>query len=492
MKVRHGMPFAIALMTVALFQFLFNNTCQAFSAAEIESAVTEMFDATAPPAMLLNAEGLTQDAKDGGSCSGIFDVVVEDRLGESLSTPCRKGRWTLHGAPSQQVSGISQITNAASIAVRDFSDATSLLPGRTLDIAPQDLARIIPTLKPGDHVNLSAGLLNNADIPFPASSGTPEGPPIVIDAGHRVTITGQTRFHIAAKNISLTNFIFADVDDEAITVTNSGFSLTHSQFDKCGDPLKPKSQCIMLTGDAAKADISFNEFVGSQSMTLKVRENADGSGQPVDVRIRYNVFRDIERLSDNGQEPIQIAGQNGGESSVDFATHIEHNIFYRTNGDRETISLKGTGVTTRWNVFYDMDAAPNFRGSGANEFSGNVMMRTRPLRVAGDRNRVEHNFMACPLQPFAILLSHGTKGYRAATNSLISDNTIVARSAIRFAGQEQPVTQPATGNLIENNSFFIQPDNAAILDFPQDNATSVGNTVNILGQRLCERTFKTQ
>ena len=118
------------------------------------------------------------------------------------------------------------------------------------------------------------------------------------------------------------------------------------------------------------------------------------------------------------------------------------------------------------------------------------MIQTRPLRVAGNGNRVERNFIACPLQSFAILVSHGSKGYPAATNSTISNNILIARSAMRFAGQEQPVTQLATGNLIENNSFFTELKNPAILDSPQGQLANSGNTDNILKSALCKRKFK--
>lgn len=484
------MQLGTSFIAVALLQFLLSNTCHALSNAEVESAVEEIFDTRTSPKLLLGWERLTLDASDSGLCKGIFDVVVEDIEGRSLTAPCHNGKWKLHDTRERIISKISQITNTASISVKDLSNSESASTNHMISVTPKDLVRIIPTLKPGDHVVLSSGTLSDTDVLFPANIGTAEGPPIVIDAGIRVVISGNTRFKVSGENISFTNFNFADVGDQAITVTGRGFSLTHSQFDKCGDPLKPESQCIMLTGDASNADISFNEFVGSQSMTIKVRENTGGSRQPLNARIRYNVFRDIEKLSKNGQEPIQIAGQNGGQSGVDFATHIEHNIFYKTNGDRETISLKGVGIFTRWNVFYDMDAAPNFRGTGNNEFSGNVMIQTRPLRVAGNGNRVERNFIACPLQSFAILVSHGSKGYPAATNSTISNNILIARSAMRFAGQEQPVTQLATGNLIENNSFFTELNNPAILDSPQGQLANSGNTDNILKSALCKRKFK--
>jgi hypothetical protein len=474
-----------SLICAALVEFLFNGTCQAFSTTEIENLVDEMLESASPPILLRDSDKLTFDKADGGSCYGFFDVVVEGGNGLDHSTPCSNGQWKLRRPAFKKISRISQISNSGSIAFRELQDSAVRPQQHILNVAPNDLSQIIPTLVPGDYVSLSAGELNDVDIQFPANDETVEGPPIVIDAGNRVIVRGRTRFFVSASNISLINFNFSDVGDQAITVTGRGFSLTYSQFDRCGDPKEPQSQCIMLTGDASSANISFNEFVASQSMTLKIRESAGGGGQPVDVRVSYNVFRDFEKLSDNGQEPIQISGRNGGESKTDFAMHIEHNIFYRTNGDREAISFKGEGIHARWNVFYDMDAAPNFRGSGGNEFSENVMMRTRPLRVAGKANRIEKNFIACPLQPFSILISHGSVGYPAATDSMISDNTLVARSALKFTGQEQQVTQFATGNLIENNNFFTDSHFLPILGQSLDDMSLAANTMNTFESWRC-------
>jgi hypothetical protein len=134
----------------------------------------------------------------------------------------------------------------------------------------------------------------------------------------------------------------------------------------------------------------------------------------------------------------------------------------------------------------EMDSAPNFRGTGNNEFSGNVMLRTRPLRVAGDGNRIMGNFIACPLQPFTILVSHGSNGYRPATNSLITGNTLIGRAAIRFVGQEQPVTQPAIGNSIANNSFFAEQNNPPIIGDHKGNNTEVENSLVIIQSGFCK------
>jgi hypothetical protein len=336
-----------ACIGATLVLFLIFSPCHAFSTEAVEAVINGMLAAPTPPGLLHNSDRLTQEANDHGSCFGIFDVVIETRTGQSLSAPCSNGSWELRHPASELNSRISQITNSGSIAVRDLSNATDVAQGRMISIDPQDLIHTIPTLRPGDYVTLNSGVLSGANIQFPASLGSSDGPPITIDASDRVIVNNDTHILVSGNNISLTHFIFSDVADNAITVTGSKFSLTNSKFTKCGDPQKTQSHCIALTDGASKADIAFNEFIGSQSMTIKVRESAVGEHQPVNILIRYNVFRDIEKLSENGQEPIQISGLDGGESSLNFATHIEHNVFYRTNGDRETISLKGVGVYAR-------------------------------------------------------------------------------------------------------------------------------------------------
>ena len=227
-------------------------------------------------------------------------------------------------------------------------------------------------------------------------------------------------------------------------------------------------------------------------MSIKVRAGPDFStDQPANVSIHHNVFRDIRRSSENGQEPIQIAGPGGGGSEAVLKTRIEHNLFYRAEGDREAVSMKGPGTLLRWNAFRDMDAAPNLRGARETTIAENVLIRTRPIRIAGRNHRVVGNILLCPMnRGSGFIVSHGSPGYGAATDNLVRDNIVAsAGSGVAFAAQSQPVEATARGNQVIGNAFYL-PKSAPAIKMQPDNIAGEIAAINKLaasenGESLC-------
>jgi Chondroitinase B len=420
-----------------------------------------------------------------GTCVGTFEVTLSTSHGTSVNIPCANDAWHLHQPAGHPIVEISQIAPDGSILVRR-TEVKSLKHQRLIETEIRDLNKIIPQLQPGDWVRVQPGTMRDAEIKIPPGIGKKDEAPITIDGAGLAQFTGNSRFLIEGANITLRKFQFTDVEDETITVTGPNFRLSGSKFTHCGTAQKPQSQCILLTSGATSAEIDFNVFFQSESMTIKIREDEkNGDNQPVGANIHHNVFRDINRLSENGQEPIQIAGQNGGESLLSLRAQIDHNLFLRAEGDVEAISFKAPGNVARWNVFFDMDAAPNLRGAAKNSLIGNLLFRTRPIRISGSSNRIEGNLIVCPRQTFAILISEGSAHYPAAVNNVISNNRIVARSGIKFAAQETPVTKNASGNRIEANEFTLEPRGAAFDGLAEAGRWMATNTIRRQTQPLC-------
>ena len=195
-------------------------------------------------------------------------------------------------------------------------------------------------------------------IDLTVSKGT-AGAPIVIDGNHAATFTGATQIKVNAGHVVFRALRFENVAASTLFITAPDVRVTEFEF----DAQRPQAECLLIHNRRRGSELDFNSFVGSRSMSIKVRAGPDFStDQPANVSIHHNVFRDIRRSS-NGQEPIQIAGPGGGGSEAALKTRIEHNLFYRAEGDREAVSMKGPGTLLRWNAFRDMDAAPNLRGA---------------------------------------------------------------------------------------------------------------------------------
>jgi hypothetical protein len=150
-------------------------------------------------------------------------------------------------------------------------------------------------------------------------------------------------------------------------------------------------------------------------------------------------------------------------------TRVEHNLFLRAAGDREAISVKAPWNVIRWNVFKDMDAALNLRGSSDCVIEGNVHINARAMRVCGERHRIVNNYF----QGSSIFISHGSPGYGAARDCLIANNTIVGtKNGIVIGSQTQPVGARAEKNRILNNIVVARRKYEPIVLQPEDEAAN--------------------
>ena len=195
------------------------------------------------------------------------------------------------------------------------------------------------------------------------------------------------------------------------------------------------------------------------------------------------------RRFSNGQEPIQVAGPGGGGSNVALRTRIEHNLFYRANGDIEAISIKTPGLMVRWNAFRDMDAAPNLRGSPDNMLGENVLVRTRPIRIAGLNNLLVGNILLCPAGGIALHVLHGSPGYVVATGNGIRDNIVaVNKAGVLFTAHTQPLDKIAHDNEVAANVFHLSKPGPVIEVQPPELTAAVMSSNRIsatASQKVC-------
>jgi Chondroitinase B len=467
------------------------------SLGELRSA----FASKAPPGLEWQEQGdlsLTIKAGPGhvdgfGRCRRGRPVVISgNAVGEPVRAECAAGTYTarvhLGAADGDEMVASQLLLDGTIIAARH---ATPVRPRREQEIVPTQLNAALSSAAPGDRLVLRPGTYANVKVDLPAGKGGTSGSPVVIDGDHAVTLTGATQLKIAGGHVVLRRLKFQDAGAATIIVTGPNIRITESEFTGCGDPRRPQAECLLIMEGGARLELDFNTFAGSLSMSIKLRAGPDiSSSQPVHASIHHNIFRDILRRSDNGQEPIQIAGPGGGGSNVSLRTRVEHNLFFHAEGDREAISIKAPGVSVRWNAFRDMDAAPNFRGSPDNALTENVLIRTRSIRIAGRNNQVTGNILLCPHGGVGLLISHGSPGYEAAINNVIRDNVVAAtKTGVLFAAQTQPLETLATANVVTGNTFHLSRSGPVVEVLPETAAAAVrsGNTLSATpsGQKLC-------
>lgn len=436
------------------------------AAQAVSDLKTAIAAQSAPVLKWQGDDGITINLAPGsaisGRCHAMRPVVILD--GRTTTTvDCNGGRYS---AQRRSAAGdtvvATQILFDGSIVAARLNHATIAQPARRF--APAQLATALASARPGERLIIEPGTYTDAVIDLTRGGGA-AGQPVTIDGNNSVTFTGATRINIGASHMVLRGFAFRDVGTDAVTVTGPSVRITETIFENCGDPHKPQAECVIVRLGGTNTELDFNTFAGSRSMSIKIRAGNDGDrNQPFDAFIHHNVFRDIPRLSNNGQEPIQIAGPNGGGSNIELRTRIEHNLFYRAEGDREAVSLKTPGIALRWNVFRDMDAAPNIRGSRKAVVTDNLLIRTRPIRINGSNHRVEGNTVLCPAAGVGFVVSHGSPGYETAVNTLIRDNVIATkRIGILVGAQTQPLEAIAHGNKIVSNMFYL-PKNRPVYE----------------------------
>lgn len=417
-----------------------------------------------------------------GQCHATRPVVVLDGRA-ATAVDCAGGRYSvrLQSSSDRALIATQVLLDGTIVSVRH--DDTRISPAARR-VPPAQLGKALASARPGDRIVVEPGTYADTAINLTSSAGA-NGRPIIIDGNNSVTFTGASRIQIDAGHLVLRGFAFRDVGIGAVTVTAPSIRITESIFENCGDPKKPQAECVIVRLGGENAELDFNTFIGSRSMSVKIRAGSDGDrSQPLNAFIHHNVFRDIARLSGNGQEPIQIAGPNGGGTNAELKARIEHNLFYRAEGDREAVSIKTPGTTLRWNAFRDMDAAPNIRGSRNAVVTDNLLIRTRPIRINGSDHRVEGNVVLCPAAGVGFVVSHGSPGYETTVNTLIRNNVVATRRVgILFGAQTQPLETMARGNKIVSNLFHL-PKNRPIYEIrPPETEGRIKQDNSLTGDR---------
>jgi hypothetical protein len=444
--------------------------------------------------LTIDARFLADQVEIRGNCLPQSRVALSGAALSSASlAECESGRYSSKvaralGRLNQQIIATQLLLDGSIIAAQaDLSDDSKPKP---VTLHPNELAAALLDGRANGSIRLEPGTYADLRLRLPQDHNL-FSHPIQIDGAGQVTLTGQTRIVIDRDAVTLSGISFEDTGESTVTIHGSDVRLTRNTFFRCGRFDKPQSQCILASPTARRTEIDFNKFSGSLSMSIKLRAaNDSAQDQTKEGYIHHNIFRDINRNSDNGQEPIQIAGPNGAGSAAILNSRIEHNLFIRANGDREAISLKTTGTRVLWNVFYQMDAAPNLRGAADSRIVGNIMIRTRSLRIAGRQHLIRGNLLLC-LSRISVELTHGSAGYANAENNTISDNLLVAsKGGVLFSGQQEGVSKVASNNEISNNMIITEPNGFVIRDRlgePNTHNTLFDNRTSRTYRQICKR-----
>ena len=405
----------------------------------------------------------------GGRCIAGRPVIVTGRaFAAPIAVRCDEGRYQVRsiGIAPRVATVVATQLMPDEILVARWPQPPATPSGDRIAVKPNGIARMLPAERARTIV-IEPGRYEDVSLELTGSSTEA----LTLDGEGMVTFSGRTRVDVRRSNVTLRGLRFENTGAETIVISAPQFRLTDSEFENCGDQKSTFGHCIIARSGAQDLEVDFNRFTRSPSMTIKIRAGLDGDEfQPTGAYVHHNLFASINRRASNGQEPIQIAGPNGGGTGISMKARIEHNVFFRSNGDREAISLKASENFVRWNLFKDMDAAPTIRGGSRNTVSDNLLIHTRPIRVSGPDHVVSGNMILCPSAGPGILLSNGSQGYGAATDTFVVGNIIVAkRAGIAFISQEPEIRTRAENNMIIDNAFIL---------YGRDRTSGIGTSKN--------------
>lgn len=326
--------------------------------------------------------------------------------------------------------------------------------------------------QPGDTIILADGEWRDFQIVF-TGAGTAEKPiTLTAQTKGKVLITGQSNLRLGGRHLLVSGLVFKNgasptgeviafrrdsktlASDTRVTeVVIDGFSKTDRRAEDIW---------VALYGTGNRVDHSHFEGKTNSGVTLAVIRRA---GDPLDNRHRidHNYFGPRPPLGSNGGETIRIGTSE--ESLSASNSIVERNIFDRTSGEVEIVSVKSGGNIIRENLVLEAQGAFVLRhGNGnlveRNIFLGKGVPDTGGVRVINRDQVVRGNYfegLAGSSFKSAISVMNGVPNsvinrYHQVANARIEGNSIIDSARITLAaGADAERSAAPVDSLFERN-----------------------------------------
>lgn len=266
------------------------------------------------------------------------------------------------------------------------------------------LQTAIAAARPGDTITLKNGTYAVGSAVAVAGGGA-SGNPVTITAESvgGVTLTGASSFTFSgAHDVVLRGFRFTQsttlevpADSRAITFSRDEFAFAQSA----------EHNLIVRADDSV---VEYSWFHGKS--TIGVYLGIEGAGtteMATGVKVHHNYFSDQSFAGKNGGECIRLGVSPRALSTA--GAIVENNLFERANGDPETISVKSSGNTIRYNTVRDSFGGIVLRHGNGNTVVGNrIIGGANGIRIYGNDHVIVNNYVA-GLSKEGIVIGSGTE-----------------------------------------------------------------------------------
>ncbi|MCB1996256.1 MAG: right-handed parallel beta-helix repeat-containing protein [Burkholderiaceae bacterium] len=312
-----------------------------------------------------------------------------------------------------------------------------------------DVAAAAARAAPGDVLVMSDGEWRDQVVIFEAQGR--EGAPIRLRARTpgQVVLSGSSRLEIGGRHLEVAGLRFERGGLRqglaVVAFRTRRQEASDSRFIDSAivgyNPPDPETRYSWVALYGQRNRVDHNLFEGqrhSGPTVAVVREVARRD----EHRIDHNHFLDRPPGADrNGYESIRIGTSKVADS--DSGTVVERNLFERTNGEIEAVSVKSGGNLIRDNTFLEVQGSITLRNGSGNTVSGNVFIGdgvpgTGGIRVMGAGHVITGNLLqglsAATGGAITLNCGHADAATRAAANDPVFDVRIEGNQVIDQAG----------------------------------------------------------
>ena len=381
---------------------------------------------------------------------------------------------------------------------------------RVRSITPtQSTWSILNNLSPGDTVFLEDGVYTNFQVDI-RGNGTATNPIIVRARNYgAVRIEGAIRVRVSGSFITVDGLHFRNgwASDGTVfqfRTSNTAFAsdsrLTNSVFDSLQNPAfdinndsDRESWVGLYAGNRNRIDHNYfgHKMVYGVIIFVDPR-GAPQTSPPSNHIIERNFFGHRPSRPDNGAETMRIGDSDRSMWSVGCT--IRENVFFRTDGEIEIISIKSGDNLIENNLFFEARGQVTCRHGHRNTirnnvFIGNNVPNTSGVRVINFDQRVYNNWfqdlrgtgMRSALSVMKGLSDDcSLNSYYQVRNAEISYNTFINCASITFGN-----------NASWNSSYQTNPGGNANCDNTQYPIIDSRFRNNIIFNTALQRPFDT-
>ena len=390
-----------------------------------------------------------------------------------------------------------------------LSACATLSPAIAADVLVEDqraFERAVKSAEPGDAIILAKGEWEDFEILFTGDGEADRPITLRAETKGQVILTGQSNLRLAGQHLVVEGLVFRD----GFTPTKSVIEFRRTKGDYAYNSVVRETVIdgftnperyetdfwVLMYGKNNRFEHNHLEGKTNQGVTMAVRLDSEESRENGHV-IAHNYFGPRPILGSNGGETLRIGTSH--YSLSDSRTIVENNVFDRTNGELEIISVKSGRNELRGNTFLAARGTLTLRHGNNNIIEDNVFLgqgaeHTGGIRVINAGQIVRNNYMeGLTGTRFggAFTIMNGVPDspinrYHQVKDAVIEHNSILKSDRIQMgAGSDDersavPVDTSFSNNLIardEEGPIFQVYDDMSGITFEDNLVATPGDPV---------------